>query len=210
MASRFMSLYFDVTTKGDSVKEQLPNHEDFKFDFGLVRSLFSDVGEFVQTLQPKNGSEQVPCNGTARLSLWHYCSSHRECNGQRGATKHPGNCLLTGLSNSMNPEVQRACTGSIKDTEHAKKLFKDIQSLSTEEMVDLTQTVLMSTLLSSLLEELQKKPQLVGEHAFSLCPPGAPWPTTVSCNGRRLDSQAEQRLGEFVRIFEGMKELFGN
>eukprot|EP00438_Fugacium_kawagutii_P000472 Skav217125 [mRNA] locus=scaffold783:384583:386694:- [translate_table: standard] len=208
IVGRFMSLYFDIATKDDPVKEQLPNHEDFKFRFGLIRSLFSDVGKFVKTLQPENGSEQFPCKGTATVCLRSYCSGHRECYGKYNATKHPGNCMLSGISNSINPEDTRACTGFIKDSEQAKKLFQAIDCLSVEQMVDLKKAARMSTLLSTLAEEL-KTCHFVGDHVLHLRPWQAPYPKSVRCNGQRLDGQAEQRLAEFVQIFAGIKDLFG-
>ncbi|CAJ1425569.1 unnamed protein product [Effrenium voratum] len=137
VVSRFMSLYFDISMKVDLVREQGFKDEDPKFHFGLVRSLCLDVGKFVKTLQSKSACEQLPCNGTASISLMAYCSRHRECRGCHGATVHPGNCTLSGLSNSLNPTMQGKCSGSIKDSEHAKKLFKDIECCSIEEMVAL-------------------------------------------------------------------------
>lgn len=209
VVSHFMSLYFDISTEGDLVKEQGFKDEDPKFYFGFVRSLCSDVGKFVKTLQSKNASGQLPCNGTASLSLMAYCSRHRECEGCHGATQHPSNCMLSGLSNSLNPTVEGKCPGSVKDSEHAKKLFKDIEhcSGSVEEMVALKQAARMLALLSSLVEEL-KKCQLVGGHDIKLRPSGAPYDTPVRCNRKRLDSHAERRLAEFVQIFEGIKDLF--
>ena len=207
VVSRFMSLYFDISTKVDLVREQGFKDEDPKFHFGLVRSLCLDVGKFVKTLQSKSACEQLPCNGTASISLMDYCSRHRECRGCHGATVHPGNCTLSGLSNSLNPTMQGKCSGSIKDSEHAKKLFKDIECCSIEEMVALKHAARMSALLSSLVEEL-KKCQLVGDHVVKLRPPGAPYDTLVRCNQKRLDWHAEQRLAEFVQIFAGIKDLF--
>ena len=205
-----MSLYFEVAKQDDPVTEKLPALEELKFDFGLIRALLSDVGNFVKTSQPKSGSEQLPCNGTASLALKAFCSSHRECRGQRGATTHPGNCMLSGISNSINPEDFRRCTGFMKDSEHAKALFKaigDFDDLSME--MDLKQESRMSSLLSSLAEEL-KTCQFVGDHEPSLQPQYAPYAQRVRCNGQRLDGQAKQRLAEFVQIFEGIKALFGN
>ncbi len=200
----FMSLYFDRPDQGTGGQSL-----SGRFNFGLVRALLGRIAVFVKTLKPEGSGQQRPCKGMMTLSLGAYCSGHRECHGQRSATKHPGNCMLAGLSNSLNTTAERSCTGHFQDSMEAESLFKEIASLEAQDVLEFQQVNEMYRLLVLLSKELLKRSQKVGNHTASLQPAYAPWPRDQCCNGSRLSYSERQEMDQFVQTLSSIINLFG-
>lgn len=93
------------------------------------------------------------CTGSQLVSVRVRCEGHRECHGYFNATKHPGNCSLSGMRNRDEPMETAFCNAVINSKE--KNLVRLAQS-KLQSLISFAPFELRPLVFASRLEAVRK------------------------------------------------------